>query len=29
MTDSSFIENEDRKALRKAVSEWASKFGSE
>ncbi len=29
MTDSSFIESEDRKALRKAVSEWASKFGSE
>ena len=29
MTDSSFIENEDRKALRKAVSEWASSYGSE
>src|SRR5258708_39588054 len=29
MTDSSFIENEDRKSLRKAVSEWASKFGTE
>src|SRR5258707_4564591 len=29
MTDSSFIENDDRKALRKAVSEWASRFGSE
>ena len=29
MTDSSFIENEDRKSLRKAVSEWASSYGSE
>src|ERR1700738_4160934 len=29
MTDSSFIENEDRKALRQAVSEWASSYGSE
>ncbi|HXO57594.1 MAG TPA: acyl-CoA dehydrogenase family protein, partial [Mycobacterium sp.] len=29
MTDSSFIENEDRKALRKAVSGWASSYGSE
>ena len=29
MTDSSFIENEDRKALRKAVAEWASNYGSE
>ena len=29
MTDNSFIESEDRKALRKAVSEWASSYGSE
>ena len=29
MTDSSFIESEDRKSLRKAVSEWASSYGSE
>jgi alkylation response protein AidB-like acyl-CoA dehydrogenase len=29
MTDNSFIENEDRRALRKAVSDWASKYGSE
>src|SRR5580765_3752032 len=29
MTESSFIESEDRKALRKAVSDWASKYGSE
>src|SRR6195952_3202351 len=29
MSDTSFIESEDRQALRKAVSEWASKFGSE
>jgi alkylation response protein AidB-like acyl-CoA dehydrogenase len=29
MTDTSFIENEDRRALRKSVSDWASKFGSE
>src|SRR6202000_2307882 len=29
MTDSSFIENKDRKSLRKAVSEWASSYGSE
>ena len=29
MTDSSFIENEDRRALRKAVSEWASNYGAE
>ncbi|MGA8122679.1 MAG: acyl-CoA dehydrogenase family protein, partial [Mycobacterium sp.] len=29
MTDSSFIENEDRKALRKAVAGWAASYGSE
>ncbi|WP_373139921.1 acyl-CoA dehydrogenase family protein [Mycobacterium marinum] len=29
MTDTSFIENEDRRALRKAVSEWASNYGHE
>lgn len=29
MTDSSFIENEERQALRKAVAEWASNYGSE
>ena len=29
MTDTSFIESEERQALRKAVSEWASKYGSE
>ncbi len=29
MTDTSFIENEDRQALRKAVSTWASNYGSE
>src|ERR1700684_2312577 len=29
MTDSSFIESEDRKALRKAVAGWASSYGSE
>src|ERR1700744_912908 len=29
MTDSSFIENEDRTSLRKSVSAWASNYGSE
>src|ERR1700689_2151040 len=29
MTDSSFIESEDRKALRKAVAGWASSYCSE
>ena len=29
MTDTSFIESEERWALRKAVSEWAAKYGSE
>ena len=29
MTDTSFIENEERQALRKAVSTWASNYGSE
>lgn len=29
MTDNSFIENEERQALRKAVAEWASNYGSE
>ena len=29
MTDTSFIESEERQALRKAVSEWASGFGQE
>ena len=29
MTDTSFIENEDRQALRKAVSTWASNYGGE
>ena len=29
MTDTSFIENEDRQALRKAVSAWASNYGGE
>ena len=29
MTDNSFIENEDRQALRKAVAAWASNYGSE
>jgi alkylation response protein AidB-like acyl-CoA dehydrogenase len=29
MTDSSFIENEDRQALRKAVREWVSGYGAE
>ncbi|MCW2628002.1 hypothetical protein, partial [Mycobacterium sp.] len=27
MTDTSFIENEERRALRKAVAEWASNYG--
>ena len=29
MTDTSFIENEERQALRKSVAAWASKYGSE
>ena len=29
MTDNSFIENEDRQALRKSVSAWASNYGAE
>jgi len=29
MTETSFIENEDRQALRKAVSAWASNYGGE
>ena len=29
MTDTSFIENEDRQALRKAVAAWASNYGHE
>src|SRR3954467_12093876 len=29
MSDTSFIESEDRQALRKAVSEWASSYGAE
>src|ERR1700753_1926878 len=29
MTDTSFIENEERQALRKSVSAWASNYGSE
>ena len=29
MTDTSFIENEERRALRKTVAEWASKYGHE
>lgn len=29
MTDTSFIESEDRQALRKAVSEWVSSYGHE
>ena len=29
MTDTSFIENEERRALRKAVAEWASHYGAE
>jgi alkylation response protein AidB-like acyl-CoA dehydrogenase len=29
VTDTSFIENEERRALRKAVAEWASNYGSE
>ena len=29
MTETSFIENEERRALRKAVAEWASNYGAE
>src|SRR6195256_3427990 len=29
MTDTSFIESDDRQALRKAVADWASKYGQE
>src|SRR3954453_17633541 len=29
MSDTSFIESEDRQALRKAVSKWASSYGAE
>jgi len=29
MTDTSFIESEERQALRKAVADWASKYGQE
>src|ERR1700732_1114381 len=29
MIDTSFIESEERQALRKAVAEWASNYGSE
>ena len=29
MTDNSFIENEDRQALRKSVSAWASNYGAQ
>jgi alkylation response protein AidB-like acyl-CoA dehydrogenase len=29
MTDTSFIENEERRALRKSVAAWASNYGSE
>ena len=29
MTDTSFIESEERQALRKSVSAWASNYGAE